>query len=276
MVAPRKELVEAIPRRDEEGWYPTVVARAELADYSPVRGCMVIRPAGYGIWERMQRALDDMFKATGHQNAYFPLFIPESFLRKEAEHVEGFAPQVESQVVPAVALVESVKLVLAVGGGAANGRVARLLPRPLVRLPAADRFPRRRDPADRGVPVPLHQRRPQRRRPQHEPGGAERQRVVLESAARVGRLRPARLQPARQHERPHRAAAPPTGPRSDRRARPAPRPATTAARATASATAAARATTAAATATTTTTTTNTTTTTTIIITTTTKSSSSYI
>jgi prolyl-tRNA synthetase len=74
-------------------WYNEVVLRAELADYSPVRGCMVIRPNGYGIWERMQRALDDMFKATGHQNAYFPLFIPESFLHKEAEHVEGFAPQ---------------------------------------------------------------------------------------------------------------------------------------------------------------------------------------
>jgi prolyl-tRNA synthetase len=69
------------------------VLRAELADYSPVRGCMVIRPGGYGIWERMQRALDAMFKATGHENAYFPLFIPESFLHKEAEHVEGFAPE---------------------------------------------------------------------------------------------------------------------------------------------------------------------------------------
>ena len=74
-------------------WYNELVLRAELADYSPVRGCMVIRPHGYGIWERMQRALDDMFKATGHQNAYFPLFIPESFLSKEAEHVEGFAPE---------------------------------------------------------------------------------------------------------------------------------------------------------------------------------------
>ncbi|WP_337170531.1 proline--tRNA ligase [Gemmatimonas aurantiaca] len=74
-------------------WYNELVLRAELADYSPVRGCMVIRPWGYGIWERMQRALDDMFKATGHVNAYFPLFIPESFLSKEAEHVEGFAPE---------------------------------------------------------------------------------------------------------------------------------------------------------------------------------------
>src|SRR5207342_3969047 len=78
---------------DFSAWYNEVVLRAELADYSPVRGCMVIRPNGYGIWERMQRALDDMFKATGHQNAYFPLLIPESFLKKEAEHVEGFAPE---------------------------------------------------------------------------------------------------------------------------------------------------------------------------------------
>ena len=78
---------------DFSAWYNEVVLRAELADYSPVRGCMVIRPSGYGIWERMQRALDDMFKATGHKNAYFPLFIPESFLKKEAEHVEGFAPE---------------------------------------------------------------------------------------------------------------------------------------------------------------------------------------
>src|SRR5260370_3897316 len=68
--------------------------QAELADYSPVRGCMVIRPNGYGIWELMQRALDDMFKATGHQNAYFPLFTPMSCLAKEAEHVEGFAKEV--------------------------------------------------------------------------------------------------------------------------------------------------------------------------------------
>jgi prolyl-tRNA synthetase len=78
---------------DFSAWYNELVLRAELADYSPVRGCMVIRPSGYGIWERMQRALDDMFKATGHVNAYFPLFIPESFMHKEAEHVEGFAPE---------------------------------------------------------------------------------------------------------------------------------------------------------------------------------------
>src|SRR3712207_6985472 len=72
------------PRAEDfSAWYNEVVLRAELADYSPVRGCMVIRPSGYGIWERMQRALDDMFKATGHKNAYFPLFIPESFLHRE-------------------------------------------------------------------------------------------------------------------------------------------------------------------------------------------------
>jgi prolyl-tRNA synthetase len=76
---------------DFSAWYNEVVLRAELADYSPVRGSMVIRPNGYGIWERMQRVLDDMFKETGHQNAYFPLLIPESFLQKEKEHVEGFS-----------------------------------------------------------------------------------------------------------------------------------------------------------------------------------------
>ncbi len=78
---------------DFSAWYNELVLRAELADYSPVKGSMVIRPNGYGIWERMQRALDDKFKETGHRNAYFPLFIPESFLKKEAQHVEGFAPE---------------------------------------------------------------------------------------------------------------------------------------------------------------------------------------
>src|SRR5712671_4837876 len=75
-------------------WYIDVVRRAELADYSPVKGCMVIRPYGYAIWELMQQSLDRRFKATGHVNAYFPLFIPESLLMKESQHVEGFAPQV--------------------------------------------------------------------------------------------------------------------------------------------------------------------------------------
>ncbi|HEX9727076.1 MAG TPA: proline--tRNA ligase [Gemmatimonadales bacterium] len=78
---------------DFSAWYNDVIMRAELADYSPVRGCMVIRPAGYGIWELMQRALDGLFKETGHENAYFPLFIPQSFMEREAEHVEGFAPE---------------------------------------------------------------------------------------------------------------------------------------------------------------------------------------
>jgi len=78
---------------DFSAWYNEVVLRAELADYSPVKGSMVIRPNGYGIWERMQRALDDMFKASGHVNAYFPLLIPQSFIAKEAQHVAGFAPE---------------------------------------------------------------------------------------------------------------------------------------------------------------------------------------
>src|SRR5476649_2412116 len=74
-------------------WYNELVVKADLADYSAVRGCMVIKPHGYAMWELMQRALDDMFKETGHVNAYFPLFIPKSFLEKEAEHVEGFAKE---------------------------------------------------------------------------------------------------------------------------------------------------------------------------------------
>ena len=86
---------KALTPRDEDfsAWYNEVVLRAELADYSPVRGSMVIRPWGYGIWERMQGALDDMFKETGHENAYFPLLIPMSFIEKEKEHVEGFRPE---------------------------------------------------------------------------------------------------------------------------------------------------------------------------------------
>jgi prolyl-tRNA synthetase len=79
---------------DYSRWYTDVIAAAELADYAPVKGCMIIRPNGYAIWEKMQQALDRMFKDTGHENAYFPMFIPESFLQKEAKHVEGFAPEV--------------------------------------------------------------------------------------------------------------------------------------------------------------------------------------
>jgi prolyl-tRNA synthetase len=88
-------VTEITPRSEDfSRWYLDVVRRAELADYSPVKGCMVIRPYGYAIWELIQQLLDRRFKATGHVNAYFPLFIPESLLMKEKEHVEGFAPQV--------------------------------------------------------------------------------------------------------------------------------------------------------------------------------------
>src|SRR5829696_3627292 len=76
---------------DYAQWYLDVIKAARLADYAPVRGCMVIRPEGYAIWEAIQRQLDRRFKATGHVNAYFPLLIPVSFLAKEAQHVEGFA-----------------------------------------------------------------------------------------------------------------------------------------------------------------------------------------
>jgi prolyl-tRNA synthetase len=88
-------VTEITPRSEDfSRWYLDVVRRAELADYSPVKGCMVIRPYGYAIWEHIQRMLDDRFKATGHVNAYFPLFIPEGLLMKEKDHVEGFSPQV--------------------------------------------------------------------------------------------------------------------------------------------------------------------------------------
>ncbi len=95
-MATEREAVTQIPRRDENfsEWYTAVALKAELADYSPVRGFMAIRPYGYALWEGMQAWLDRRFKETGHMNAYFPLLVPESFLKKEAEHVEGFAPQV--------------------------------------------------------------------------------------------------------------------------------------------------------------------------------------
>lgn len=89
-----KELKELTPRSvSYSQWYQDLVIKADLAENSDVRGCMVIKPYGYAIWEKMQRILDDMFKETGHQNAYFPLFIPKSFLSREAEHVEGFAKE---------------------------------------------------------------------------------------------------------------------------------------------------------------------------------------
>ncbi|GAB2539709.1 proline--tRNA ligase [Spirosoma aerophilum] len=88
-------MAKALPSRSENysEWYNELIKRADLAENSAVRGCMVIKPYGFAIWEKMQRALDDMFKETGHQNAYFPLFIPKSFLSKEASHVEGFAKE---------------------------------------------------------------------------------------------------------------------------------------------------------------------------------------
>jgi prolyl-tRNA synthetase len=86
---------KGLPKRSEDYslWYNELVKRADLAENSPVRGCMVIKPYGYSIWEKMQAELDRMFKETGHTNAYFPLFIPKSFLSKEASHVEGFAKE---------------------------------------------------------------------------------------------------------------------------------------------------------------------------------------
>jgi prolyl-tRNA synthetase len=79
--------------KEQARWYTDTILQSELADYAPVRGCMTIRPYGYALWENIQQALDRMLKETGHQNAYFPLFIPESFMNKEKEHVEGFAPE---------------------------------------------------------------------------------------------------------------------------------------------------------------------------------------
>jgi len=79
--------------KDYSRWYTDVIQRAEMADYAPVKGCMVIRPYGYTLWENIKEGLDRRFKATGHVNAYFPLFIPESFIKKEAEHVAGFSPE---------------------------------------------------------------------------------------------------------------------------------------------------------------------------------------
>ncbi len=88
-------MAEKITPREQNysQWYVDIVTQAKLADYSPVKGCMVIRPNGYALWEKIQRILDDMFKETGHKNAYFPLLIPESFIKREAEHVEGFSPE---------------------------------------------------------------------------------------------------------------------------------------------------------------------------------------
>ena len=94
--APTGAVVKEIPSKaaDLSAWYTAACLKAELVSYSPVRGCVVLRPYGFGLWEKLQQQLDARFKETGHENAYFPLFIPESMLIKEAEHVEGFAPEV--------------------------------------------------------------------------------------------------------------------------------------------------------------------------------------
>lgn len=94
--APTGDAVKEIPPKaaDLSAWYTAVCLKAELVSYSPVRGCVVLRPYGFGLWEKLQTHLDARFKATGHENAYFPLLIPESLLVREAEHVEGFAPEV--------------------------------------------------------------------------------------------------------------------------------------------------------------------------------------
>jgi prolyl-tRNA synthetase len=118
--------------KDFSEWYGDVITHAELADYSPVRGCMVIRPHGYRLWELMQRALDDMFKATGHRNAYFPLFIPMSFLAKEAEHVEGFAKEV------AIVTHTRLKATGKAGAGAVAVDPASALEEPLVVRPTSE------------------------------------------------------------------------------------------------------------------------------------------
>ncbi|NLF20479.1 MAG: proline--tRNA ligase, partial [Clostridiaceae bacterium] len=95
-MAKEKKLVESITSREADfaQWYTDVVLKAELTDYTSVHGCMILRPAGYAIWERITRELDDRFKASGHVNVAMPMFIPESLLQKEKDHVEGFAPEV--------------------------------------------------------------------------------------------------------------------------------------------------------------------------------------
>jgi prolyl-tRNA synthetase len=118
--------------QDFSEWYNDVIMQAELADYSPVRGCMVIRPRGYRIWELMQGALDGLLKAAGHENAYFPLFIPQSFFAKEAEHIEGFAKE--------VALVTHTRLKATgkTGAGAVMPDPASALEEPLVVRPTSE------------------------------------------------------------------------------------------------------------------------------------------
>ena len=122
------KFVEDLAEKDDfSQWYLDVVYKAELADESPVRGCMVIRPYGYALWENMQRALDDRIKATGHENAYFPLFIPSSFLQREAEHIRGFAPEV-AEVAPASAGLVKKVVAVKMPETVVPGRIGYLVP----------------------------------------------------------------------------------------------------------------------------------------------------
>jgi prolyl-tRNA synthetase len=126
--APRTAITPT--RQDDYAeWYQQVVRAADLAENSPVRGCMVIKPWGYAIWENIQRELDRMFKATGHKNAYFPLFIPKSFLEKEAAHVEGFAKE--------CAVVTHHRLIAGPGGGLVPDPAAEL-EEPLIVRPTSE------------------------------------------------------------------------------------------------------------------------------------------
>jgi prolyl-tRNA synthetase len=125
----QKTAITPTRKEDYPEWYQQVVRAADLAESSPVRGCMVIKPWGYAIWENIQRELDGMFKATGHKNAYFPLFIPKSFLEKEAAHVEGFAKE--------CAIVTHHRLVAGPNGGLIPDPNARL-EEPLIVRPTSE------------------------------------------------------------------------------------------------------------------------------------------
>ena len=128
-VQSQKSAISPTRSEDYAEWYQQVVRSADLAETSPVRGCMVIKPWGYAIWENIQRLLDGMFKATGHKNAYFPLFIPKSFLEKEAEHVEGFAKE--------CAVVTHHRLIAGKDGGLVPDPDARL-EEPLIVRPTSE------------------------------------------------------------------------------------------------------------------------------------------
>ena len=178
--------VKALTTRaaDFSAWYNELIARAELADYSPVRGCMVIRPNGYAIWEQMQRALDRMFKDTGHQNAYFPLFIPQSFLAREAQTSEGFAPEIAVVTHGGGKELDEPLIIRPTSETIIYAMYAQMDPE-LPRLAGADQPMGQRRPlgnADAPVPadrrVPLaggpHRPRHRRRRPRRRRGGCSR------------------------------------------------------------------------------------------------------